>query len=272
MARALLGVAAIMPVSQQAPRILAVDDDADTLGELVRALEGSGSVVLIARDTPAGLQLAIDQVPDLIIVGVDTPGIDGWTLTKHVRSRPRLALIPFIFLTRGDAHDDRLRGFQLGADDFVRKPIRAAEFGARVQGSLARQARIVGAVQHHLRDVSTRSITRGHVGIAGTLEQVGLPALLTMLELERKTGVLTLLRRDPPREACLYIVEGRVHDARFGGRAPLRRAAAVYELLRWDTGRFEFVARPLDLRDEINLSISELLLEDARRIDTDEPR
>jgi len=93
-----------------------------------------------------------------------------------------------------------------------------------------------------------------------------------MLELERKTGVLTLLRRDPPREACLYIVEGRVHDARFGGRAPLRRAEAVYELLRWDTGRFEYVARPLELRDEVGHSTSELLLEGARRIDRDEPR
>lgn len=261
-----------MPASHEAPRILAVDDDTDTLRELVAALEGSGCVVLIARDAHAGLQLAIEQAPDLIIVSVDAPAIDGWSLAKRVRSRPRLALIPFIFLTGGDAHDDRLRGFQLGADDFVRKPIRAAEFAARVQGSLARQARIVGAVQHHLRDASTRSLDRGHVGIGGTLEQVGLPALLTMLELERKTGVLTLLRRDPPREACLYIVEGRVHDARFGGRAPLRRADAVYELLRWDTGRFEFVARTLELRDEIGRSTSELLLEGARRIDHEEPR
>lgn len=260
-----------MPVSLQAPRILAVDDDADTLAELVRALEDSGCVVLIARDNTTGLQLAIEQVPDLIILGVDTAGIDGWTLAKHVRSRPRLAFIPFIFLSRGDAHDDRLRGFQLGADDFVRKPIRAADFGARVRGSLARQARIIGAVQHHLRDVSALSLSRGHVGIAGTLEQVGLPALLTMLELERKTGVLTLLRRDPPREACMYIVEGRVHDARLGGRVPLRRATALYELLRWHTGRFEFVARSLDLPDEIGISTSELLLEGARRIDTDEP-
>lgn len=272
MARALLGCAATMSVSHPAPRILAIDDDADTLSELVRALEFSGCIVLIARDAQVGLQLAIEQVPDLIIVAVDTPGIDGWTLAKHVRSRPRLALIPFVFLTRGDAHDDRLRGFQLGADDFVRKPIRAAELGARVQGSLARQARIVGAVQHHLREASNRSIPRGHVGITGTLDQVGLPALLIMLELERKTGVLTVLRRDPPREGCLYIVDGQVLDARLAGRAPLRRAAAVYELLRWDSGRFEFVARPLEISDEIRLSTSELLLEGARRIDDEEPR
>ncbi|MBK9754316.1 MAG: DUF4388 domain-containing protein [Nannocystis sp.] len=259
-----------MSAALEAPRILAVDDDADALCELVRALEGSGCVVLIARDADAGLRLAIEQVPDLIVASVDLPGVDGWALAKHVRSRPRLALIPFIFLTRGDTHEDRLRGFQLGGDDFVRKPLRAAELGARVQGSLRRQARIVGAVQQHLREVSARPAPEpGRLGIAGTLEQVGLPALLTMLELEHKTGVLTLLRRDPPREACLYIVAGRVHGAHLAGRQPLHRAAAVYELLRWDSGRFEFVARPVAQRDEIGLSTGELLLEGARRIDAD---
>ena len=90
--------------------------------------------------------------------------------------------------------------------------------------------------------------------------------------LERKTGVLTLLRRDPPREGCLYIVAGRVHDARLGGRTALRRADAVYELLRWDAGRFEFVGRPLELRDEVGLTTGELLLEGARRIDNEGPR
>ena len=127
-------------------------------------------------------------------------------------------------------------------------------------------------MQHHLRNAAARSHARGHVGITGTLEQVGLPALLTILETEREHGVLTLLRRDPPREASLYIVAGRVHDARLGGRVPLHRAAAVYELLRWDTGRFEFVPRPLELRDDIGLSTCELLLEGARRIDADLPR
>lgn len=272
MARHLLGRAAPMPLSQEAPRILAVDDDADTLHPLVRELEGSGCIVLTARDGPTALQLALDQVPDLIIVDADLPGMDGWTLAKHVRSRACLALIPFIFLTHGDAHDDRLRGFQLGADDFVRKPLRPTEIGARVHGSLGRRARIVGALQHHLRNAAARSHARGHVGITGTLEQVGLPALLTILETEREHGVLTLLRRDPPREASLYIVAGRVHDARLGGRVPLHRAAAVYELLRWDTGRFEFVPRPLELRDDIGLSTCELLLEGARRIDADLPR
>jgi len=265
-----VGAAHTVSAAPEAPRILAVDDDADALGELVRALAGSGSVVLIARDADAGLRLAIEQVPDLIIASVDLPGVDGWALAKHVRSRPRLALIPFIFLSRGDTHEDRLRGFQLGGDDFVRKPLRAGELGARVQGSLRRQARIVGAVQQPLREVSASPGREpGRVGIAGTLEQVGLPALLTLLELERKTGVLTLLRREPQREACLYVVEGRVRGAQLGGRQPLRHAAAVYELLRWDSGRFEFVVRPVGMADEIGLTTGELLLEGARRIDAD---
>ena len=55
-------------------------------------------------------------------------------------------------------------------------------------------------MQHHLRNAAARSHARGHVGITGTLEQVGLPALLTILETEREHGVLTLLRRDPPTQ------------------------------------------------------------------------
>ncbi len=268
----MLGAGHTMPDSPEAPRILAVDKDADTLHPLVRELEGSGCVVLTARDGHTALQLALEQVPDLIIVDADLPGMDGWALAKHVRSRPCLTLIPFIFLTDGDVHEDRLRGFQLGADDFVRKPLRPAELGARVHGSLGRRARIVGALQHHLRNAVTASHARGHIGITGTLEQVGLPALLTILEAERKSGVLTLIRRYPAREASLYVVAGRVHDARLGGRTPLHHAAAVYELLRWDTGRFEFVPRALELRDDIGLRTSDLLLEGARRIDVDLPR
>ncbi len=253
-----------MQLSTRKPKLLVVESDADALSEIVRELDEAGFTVLDAEDGGPALKAAVEHTPDLIVTAIDLPGLDGWSLVKHVRCRPRLALIPFVFMTSADSHEDRLRGFQLGADDFVRKPLRPGELALRVHGSLQRQARIVGAVQHHLREVLP---ARSHVGIGGHLEHVGLPALLTLLEMERKTGVLSLLRRDPPNEACLYIRDGRLCDARLGGRRPRSRAEAVYDLLRWDTGRFEFVARPLELRDQIGLSTTELLLEGARRID-----
>lgn len=254
-----------MQASTRTPRVLAVDDDAGTLVSIEQALADTGFAVTTATDGAQGLAAALHSTPDLIISDVVMPEMDGWTLVKHVRCHPHLALVPFIFLTTGASDEDRLRGFQLGADDFVSKPLRPGELSVRVRGSLQRQARIVGAVQHHLRVAATAP---SHVGIGGTLEHISLPALLTLLEMERKTGVLSLLRREPPHTAAsLYIRDGRLLDAHLDGRRPRRRAEAVYALLGWHSGRFEFEARPLELSDQIGLSTAELLLEGARRID-----
>ena len=254
-----------MQAPSRPPRILAVDDDADTLVGIQQALADTGFIVLTAGDGASGLAAAVQHGPDLIISDILMPEMDGWTLVKHVRCRPHLALVPFIFLTTGTSDEDRLRGFQLGADDFVSKPLRTGELSVRVRGSLQRQARIVGAVQHHLREAAAAP---SDVGIGGTLEHISLPALLTLLEMERKTGVLSLLHREPPHQAAsLYIREGRLLDAHLDGRRPRRHAEAIYALLGWHSGRFEFVARPLELSDQIGLSTAELLLEGARRID-----
>lgn len=253
-----------MQAPPRSPRILAIDDDAATLSAIERALADRGFTILTADNGASGLEMAAQHSPDLIISDIEMPGIDGWTLVKRVRCRPRLALVPFIFLTGVATDEDRLRGFQLGADDFVSKPLRPGELSLRVEGSLHRQARIVGAVRHHLRDSGPLP---EHIGIRGGLEHISLPALLTLLEMERKTGVLSLLRPEPPHQAALYIRDGRLLDARLDGRRPRRHAEAVYDLLRWHTGRFEFVARPLEFRDQIGLSTAELLLEGARRID-----
>ena len=248
----------------RAQRILAIDDDADTLVGIGQALAGTGFALLTAGDGALGLEMALKHAPDLIISDITMPGMDGWTLVKRVRCAPGLALVPFIFLTNAAADEDRLRGFQLGADDFVTKPLRPGELSLRVQGSLQRQARIVGAVRHHL---CAGGPLPGQIGIRGGLEHISLPALLTLLEMERKTGVLSLLRPDPPHQAALYVREGRLLDAHLGGRRPRRHAEAVYDLLRWTTGHFEFEARPLEFSDQIGLSTADLLIEGARRID-----
>lgn len=254
-----------MQTPNRAPRILAIDDDADTLVAIAEALADTGFTLLTASDGERGLEMAVEHAPDLIISDIVMPGMDGWTLVKRVRCQPRLALVPFIFLTAAaDDDEDRLRGFQLGADDFVSKPLRPGDLACRVRGSLRRQARIVGEVRQHLQASDPRP---DQVGIRGALEHISLPALLTLLEMERKTGVLSLLRPEPPQEAALYIRDGRLLDAQLSGRRPRRHAEAVYDLLRWHTSRYEFVARPLEFSDQIGLSTAELLLEGARRID-----
>ncbi len=243
--------------------ILAIDGDPDSRACIREALAGTEHRLELAEDGEKGLLAAMELTPDLIITAVELPGMDGWTLVKHVRCQPSLALVPFIFVTTASTPGDRLRGFQLGADDFVSKPLRPHELGLRVRGSLQRRTRIAEALQHHLREPSSTL----QAGIGGALEQIGLPALLLLLEMERKTGVLTLFRRELSVQAAIYVREGRVCDARIVGHRPRAHADAVYELLRWDTGRFEFMARTLVVDDRIGLATADLLLEGARRID-----
>lgn len=250
-----------MKHAARTPQILAVDDDPSALAEIVTELQEYFTVVT-ATDATTGLRAALEGSPQLILIGVEG-GIDGWILVKQIRCHSHCALVPCIFLAGATSPEDRLRGFQLGADDFVRKPLRPGELVPRVQGSLQRQARVVDTVRDHLR---------AQVGFGGPLEQIGLPALLALLEMERKTGVLSLRRRDPPYEATIYIRDGHLHGAQLGGRRPLSHAEAIYDLLRWHTARFEFIDRPLEQGDEIGVSTAELLREGARRIDDSDTR
>ena len=214
-----------MQVNNRAPRILAIDDDADTLVGIGQALAGTGFALLTAGDGARGLEMALRHAPDLIISDITMPGMDGWTLVKRVRCAPGLALVPFIFLTDAAADEDRLRGFQLGADDFVTKPLRPGELSLRVQGSLQRQARIVGAVRHHL---CAGGPLPGQIGIRGGLEHISRSALLTLLEMERKTGVLSLSRPEPPHQGALYV---RDPDVRRQLQPILRAVSKWYVLV-----------------------------------------
>ena len=102
-------------------------------------LEREGYVVAEARD---GVQ-ALDQVdrhaPDLIMLDLNLPGLDGYTVLELLRSRNATARIPIIVLTAKGDEDNEVRVFELGADDFLTKPFRARALSARLQAVLARR-------------------------------------------------------------------------------------------------------------------------------------
>src|SRR5262245_37423549 len=102
-------------------RILIVDDDPWIL-RMVSALLGKrGYPVVTATDGQEGLAVAEKILPDLIISDVMMPKMDGWAMVKVLRSRADLAIIPVIFLTALGGEDDRIKGFRLGADDYLPK-------------------------------------------------------------------------------------------------------------------------------------------------------
>lgn len=118
--------------------VLVIDDEKDLI-ELIRYnLEKDGFEVKGAVDGESGLALAAQELPDLILLDLMLPGIDGLEVCRMLRSETRTARIPVIMLTARGAESDRVVGLELGADDYVTKPFSPRELTARVKALLRR--------------------------------------------------------------------------------------------------------------------------------------
>ena len=116
-------------------KILLVDDD-ETLLELVAdQMRAVGYVPVTAKGGIEGLQLATETAPDLVVLDVMMPGMDGWEVCRRLRER---SSVPIIMLTAKGEEIDKLRGFHLGVDDYVTKPFSFAELVARVGAVISR--------------------------------------------------------------------------------------------------------------------------------------
>jgi type II secretory ATPase GspE/PulE/Tfp pilus assembly ATPase PilB-like protein len=124
---------------QAAAKVLLVDDE-DSLRKVMKdLLERDGYVVAEARDGAQALD-QIDRVgPDIIVLDLNLPGLDGYGVLSHLRSRPATASIPVIVLTAKGDEDNEVRVFELGADDFLTKPFRARALSARLEAVLGRR-------------------------------------------------------------------------------------------------------------------------------------
>jgi CheY-like chemotaxis protein len=268
-----------------APRILVADDDAWILRMVTTVLEKRGYQVDTAVDGEDALKRALAQRPDLVITDVMMPKMDGWTLVKSLRARRDTAFVPVIFLTALGADDDRIRGFRLGADDYLPKPFRFEELDLRVTKTLRRTTALEQETRSHIAAVvpdesSPRRTVhdpvtpphgvpiqpRPRTGLVGALNDIGLSALLTMLEMERKSGVLTVTSIDN-RVARVFVRNGRVVHARIGGTPPLLNQSCIYHLLGWSAGGFEFSPAEVTMEDQVHSTTTHLLMEGARLLD-----
>jgi DNA-binding response OmpR family regulator len=119
-------------------RILVVEDE-KTIAELVaEALKRRGYRVEMAHDGDNGLLAAETSLPDLVILDVMLPGMDGWEVCRRIRENPSTRNIPVLMLTARREERDLLAGFDVGADDYMKKPFSVNELAARVRSLLRR--------------------------------------------------------------------------------------------------------------------------------------
>ncbi len=115
--------------------VIVIEDDRAIVGPLTRLLEGSGYMVSAASDGAAGLQMVQTQPPDLVILDIMLPTMDGWEVCKAIRQK---SVVPILMLTALNDEVDRILGLELGADDYLTKPFRTRELLARIKALLRR--------------------------------------------------------------------------------------------------------------------------------------
>jgi len=231
-------------------RILVADDETYVAMAIREVLETLPAQVLEVYSGEEALRLARLEHPDLVVLDVKMPGLDGFQVAETLKREAATASIPVIFLSALGSPKEKVRGLELGAEDYLTKPIDADELRARVRTVLRRVRPAEAAAPSALTE--------------GRLESMGLATLISLFEKDRRSGELVLTRQE--ERGALLLVDGHVMQAAQG---PRQAEAAVYHLFSWREGRFEIgphdPARPVG--GEVTAPNQALLLEGQRRLE-----
>jgi len=162
-----------------AKSIMVVDDDLDILSILVFAFESRGYRVRKAENAEEALQLTAKFIPDVFLLDISLPGIDGLELCRRLRAQARTRHVPVVFLTGRDQPEMVVQGFEAGGDDYVVKPFNMQELVARVENLLRRVREVAPA--ERLREGRVIVVTSARGGVGKTTLSVNLALCLTRL-------------------------------------------------------------------------------------------
>ena len=234
-------------------KILLVDADPRSMRVVEVSLRKAGYNVACVEDGQAALDVIDAQAPDLVICDTKLPKLDGYALVRRLRDRSEYASIAVIFLATQHSVEDKIRGLELGVEDYLAKPIFVRELLARVNVVLARRAQDAIATQK-----PTTLTTR----FAGSIHEMTVVDLLQTFEISRKSGSITF--KSGTRLGHVWFKDGKVIDAEVGG---LRGEEAVYRLLVWSEADFEVDFGSLEHEDVVEIGTSALVMEGMRRAD-----
>lgn len=122
-------------------KVLIIDDDLDTLRLVGLMLQKQGYQIVAASSGPQGLELAFSELPDIILLDVMMPGMDGYEVARRLRGSEKTVNIPILMFTAKSQLDDKVNGFEAGADDYLTKPTHPTELQAHVKALLARSSK-----------------------------------------------------------------------------------------------------------------------------------
>ena len=241
-----------MDTAQSKSRLLLVDGDPKSLRVLDVSLKKAGFDVTTATSGTEALALLEAAVPDLIISDTDLDQMDGFELCRQIKARQDWNKIPFLFVSGRKSIEDKIRGLELGVEDYLSKPIYIKEIGIRVRTALQRAER-----------ERMESRREGRTRFAGDLADVGVVDLVQTIELNRKSGIIHIVNRDN-RRGSMFFRDGKVVDAEVGR---LSGASAVYRLFSWSEGQFAVEFKQIRRHDVVDTPMAPLLMEGMRRLD-----
>ncbi len=149
---------------QTSGRILVVDDNRDNAEIISTRLRYRGYHITVAMDGQTALTAIHEQLPDLVLLDVMLPDIDGFEISRRVKGDPSLPFTPIILVTARDSTEDKIMGFDAGADDYLTKPINFSELEARVR-SMLRIKRLQDMLEEKNRELERLSISDGLTGL-----------------------------------------------------------------------------------------------------------
>jgi CheY-like chemotaxis protein len=232
--------------------LLLVDADLRSLRVLEVSLRKSGYSVATSSDARDALEMMEFSKPDLILSDTRLPHMDGFSFIEEIKRRSDLADVPLIFLSSDMSVESKVRGLELGVEDYLTKPIYIKEILARVNVVLQRKRR---------EGIELRGQTSKQK-FTGALSDIGVVDLLQTIDNSKKSGVLHL--STAALRGAIYFRNGNPVDAELGS---LRGARAIYRALVWTEGSFEIDFRDVRRDDVIQTSAQGVLMEGMRRLD-----
>lgn len=228
--------------------VLAVDDEPANLDLISRRLAALGCAVLRASSGEQALAIADKERPDLVLLDVMMPGIDGWETCRRLKANERTSGIPVIFVTAKDQTDDVVTGFEAGGVDYVAKPFEPVELAARVRSAL-----FTKKLQDQLRasNEELRKVERSRQELIGMLGHDIRNLANSVVAFLQLVGMGQLDPSRPEFAELLGLSESNVSEM-------LRMVNALLDVYKLEEGRLEAVPQAIRLEEIARKSISQV--------------